>query len=171
MVQNPTVRGPQRASHHGLFGWVWAGRAWIAAAVGILFILSTLYVLWAVQDLPDPSQSVLAAGDVIVLDRNGKLIEDWSPAGHYHVSLNLNEMGGYAPAATLAAEDRNFYHHGAIDVGSTARAEELGDQRWQNLRNDCPVLEHCWDLPLRNYYDGRNWGRWYFSQIKCRILR
>jgi len=101
---------------------VWAGRAWIAAAVGILFILSTLYVLWAVQDLPDPSQSVLAAGDVIVLDRNGKLIEDWSPAGHYHVSLNLNEMGGYAPAATLAAEDRNFYHHGAIDVGSTARA-------------------------------------------------
>ncbi len=122
MVQNPTVRGPQRASHHGLFGWVWAGRAWIAAAVGILFILSTLYVLWAVQDLPDPSQSVLAAGDVIVLDRNGKLIEDWSPAGHYHVSLNLNEMGGYAPAATLAAEDRNFYHHGAIDVGSTARA-------------------------------------------------
>ena len=101
---------------------MWAGRAWIAAAVGILFILSTLYVLWAVQDLPDPSQSVLAAGDVIVLDRNGKLIEDWSPAGHYHVSLNLNEMGGYAPAATLAAEDRNFYHHGAIDVGSTARA-------------------------------------------------
>jgi len=122
VVQNPTVRGPQRAPRHHLFGWLWARRAWIAAIVGILFILSTLYVLWAVQDLPDPSQSVLAAGDVIVLDRNGKLIEDWSPAGHYHVNLNLNEMGGYAPAATLAAEDRNFYHHGAIDVGSTARA-------------------------------------------------
>src|SRR5947209_2121290 len=55
-------------------------------------------------------------------DRNGKLIEDWSPAGHYHVSLHLNEMGQYAPAATLAAEDRNFYHHGAVDIGSTARA-------------------------------------------------
>jgi len=122
VVQNPTVRGPQRAPRHHLFGWLWARRVWIAAVVGILFILSTLYVLWAVQDLPDPSQSVLAAGDVIVLDRNGKLIEDWSPAGHYHVNLNLNEMGGYAPAATLAAEDRNFYHHGAIDVGSTARA-------------------------------------------------
>jgi len=122
VVQNPTVRGPQRAPRPHLFGWLWARRVWIAAIVGILFILSTLYVLWAVQDLPDPSQSVLAAGDVIVLDRNGKLIEDWSPAGHYHVNLNLNEMGGYAPAATLAAEDRNFYHHGAIDVGSTARA-------------------------------------------------
>jgi membrane peptidoglycan carboxypeptidase len=95
---------------------------WIAAAIGILFVLSTVYVLWAVKDLPDPSQDVLAAGDVVVLDRNGHLIEDWSPAGHYHVSLHLNEMGPYAPAATLAAEDRNFYHHGAIDAGSTARA-------------------------------------------------
>jgi len=101
---------------------LWARRVWIASAVGIVFALSTVYVLWAVKDLPDPSQDVLAAGDVVVLDRNGKLIEDWSPGGHYHVSLHLNEMGQFAPAATLAAEDRNFYHHGAIDAGSTARA-------------------------------------------------
>jgi membrane peptidoglycan carboxypeptidase len=123
VATNLADRGPQRAAtHHRFFGWFWARRAWIAATVGILFILSTLYVLWAVKDLPNPSQDVLAAGDVIVLDRNGKLIEDWSPAGHYHVSLHLNEMGQYAPAATLAAEDRNFYHHGAVDLGSTARA-------------------------------------------------
>jgi penicillin-binding protein 1A len=123
VVQNPAGRGPQRAALHRRFaGWLWAKRVWIAAAVGILFVASTLYVLWAVKDLPNPNQDVLAAGDVVVLDRNGKLIEDWSPAGHYHVSLHLNEMGNYAPAATLAAEDRNFYHHGAIDPGSTARA-------------------------------------------------
>ncbi|HSS93061.1 MAG TPA: transglycosylase domain-containing protein [Candidatus Dormibacteraeota bacterium] len=123
MVQNPAGRGPEHAAaHHRFFGWLWAKRVWIAATVGVLFILSTLYVLWAVKDLPNPSQDVLAAGDVIVLDRNGKLIEDWSPAGHYHMSLYLSEMGRYAPAATLAAEDRNFYHHGAIDPGSTARA-------------------------------------------------
>jgi len=82
----------------------------------------TLYVLWVIKDLPDPSQNVLAAGDVMVLDRNGKLIEDWSPAGHYHVTLSLQQMGPYAPKAVLAAEDRNFYHHGAIDPLSTARA-------------------------------------------------
>src|SRR5438067_1866018 len=58
----------------------------------------------------------------MVLDRNGKLIEDWSPAGHYHVTLQLKEMGAYAPKAVLAAEDRNFYSHGAIDPMSTARA-------------------------------------------------
>src|SRR5207302_135917 len=66
--------------------------------------------------------NVLAAGDVVVLDHNGKLIEDWSPAGHYHVTLTLQQMGPYAPNAVLAAEDRNFYNHGAIDPGSTARA-------------------------------------------------
>jgi penicillin-binding protein 1A len=95
---------------------------WFAATIGIIFTISTLYVLWAIKDLPDPSQDVLAAGDVIVLDRNGKLLEDWNPAGHYHINEALNQMGSYAPRATLAAEDRNFYHHGAIDVGSTARA-------------------------------------------------
>jgi penicillin-binding protein 1A len=79
-------------------------------------------VLWAIRDLPDPSQNVLAAGDVIVLDRNGKLIEDWSPAGHYHINVAIKDMGPYAPKAVLAAEDRNFYKHGAIDPAATARA-------------------------------------------------
>src|SRR5947207_15498280 len=102
--------------------WLWAKKAWIAAAVGVIFLATTLYVLWAIKDLPDPSQNVLAAGDVIVLDRNGKLIEDWSPAGHYHVTLTMKEMGPYAPKAVLAAEDRNFYNHGAVDPAATTRA-------------------------------------------------
>ena len=102
--------------------WLWTRRAWVAGVVGVALLGSTLYVLWAIKDLPDPSQSVLAAGDVLVLDRNGKLIEDWSPAGHYHVTLALKDMGPYTPKAVLAAEDRNFYNHGAIDPGSTARA-------------------------------------------------
>src|SRR5256886_14582336 len=101
---------------------MWAKRAWIAALVGAFLIASTLYVLWAIKDLPDPSQNVLAAGDVMVLHRNGKLIEDWSPAGHYHVTLQLKGMGPYAPKAVLAAEDRHFYNHRAIHPLSTARA-------------------------------------------------
>ncbi|HEX2646923.1 MAG TPA: biosynthetic peptidoglycan transglycosylase, partial [Candidatus Dormibacteraeota bacterium] len=105
-----------------LLAWFWARRVPISAVVGALLILSTAYVLWAIHDLPDPSQNVLAAGDVVVLDRNGRLIEDWSPAGRYHVTLTLQEMGQYAPKAVLAAEDRSFYRHGAIDPGSTARA-------------------------------------------------
>ena len=121
MVSQPAGRGVQ-ARWSRPFGWLWAKRAWVAAAIGIVFTASTLYVLWAIRDLPDPTQNVLAAGDVVVLDRNGKLIEDWNPAGHYHIDVSLQDMGSYAPAAVLAAEDRNFYSHGAIDPASLARA-------------------------------------------------
>ncbi len=123
MSTGPVARGDQLSPWlRRRVSWLWARKAWIGGAVGALLIASTLYVLWAIKDLPDPSQNVLAAGDVVVLDRNGKLIEDWSPAGHYHVTLSLKEMGPYAPKAVLAAEDRNFYSHGAIDPLSTARA-------------------------------------------------
>jgi len=118
----PVARGGKQAPWLRPFAWMWEKRAWIAALVGIFLVASTLYVLWAIKDLPDPSQNVLAAGDVVVLDRNGKLIEDWSPAGHYHVTLTLQQMGPYAPKAVLAAEDRNFYSHGAVDPAGTARA-------------------------------------------------
>ena len=122
MVPRGAAPGGRQALWSRPAGWLRAKGAWIAAAVGVLFISMTLYILWAVRDLPDPSQDVLAAGDVVVLDRNGKLIEDWSPAGHYHVNLALQDMGPYAPKAVMAAEDRNFYNHGAIDPVSTARA-------------------------------------------------
>jgi membrane peptidoglycan carboxypeptidase len=122
MVTAPSGRGGQQALWVRPFSWLWAKRAWVAGAVGVVFLASTLYVLWAVHDLPDPSQDVLAAGDVVVLDRNGKLIEDWNPNGHYHVNVGLHDMGPYAANAVLAAEDRNFYSHGAIDPGAVARA-------------------------------------------------
>ena len=122
MSTGPVARGDQHPLWNRPLNWLWARRAWVAGVVGVGLIATTLYILWAIKDLPDPSQNVLAAGDVLVLDRNGKLIEDWSPAGHYHVTLTLKEMGPYPAKAVLAAEDRNFYNHGAIDPASTARA-------------------------------------------------
>ena len=122
MATAPDGRGSSRAYWQRPFAWLWAKRVWIAGLVGVALLATTLWVMWAIKDLPDPSQNVLAAGDVMVLDRNGKLIEDWSPAGHYHVTLEMKDMGPYTPKAVMAAEDRTFYSHGAIDVSSTARA-------------------------------------------------
>ncbi|HKW71648.1 MAG TPA: biosynthetic peptidoglycan transglycosylase [Candidatus Dormibacteraeota bacterium] len=122
MFSEPAARRGRRSGWLRPIDWLWARKVPVAAVIGALMIASTLYVLWAIKDLPDPNQNVLAAGDVVVVDRNGKLIEDWSPAGHYHVTLSLTDMGPYAPKAVLAAEDRGFYSHGAIDPMSTARA-------------------------------------------------
>ncbi len=107
---------------HAVLGWFTQHRIAIALVFALFFTACTSYVVWAVQDLPDPNVNLLAAGDVVVLDRNGQVIEDWSPAGHYHVSLALQDMGTYGPKAVIAAEDRNFYSHGAIDPTSLARA-------------------------------------------------
>ena len=123
MSFSPTGAQPRHSwQSHGLTGWFWAHRVPIAALVALFFTLCTLYVAWALKDLPDPNVDVLAAGDIVFLDRHGQVIEDWSPAGHYHVNLTLAQMGKYAAPAVLAAEDRNFYQHGAIDVASTLRA-------------------------------------------------
>ena len=45
-VAGPGLRGPAR--------WFWAHRIGIAAAVAVVFGSSTVYVVWAMQDLPDP---------------------------------------------------------------------------------------------------------------------
>src|SRR2546423_15642132 len=100
---------------------MWRRRIPIAAIVAVVFALSTAYVAWALKDLPNPN-SGLAAGDIIFLDRNGQVIEDYSPAGHYHVNLTLDQMGKYPPAAGNAGGDRKFTPPGAVDGPSTARA-------------------------------------------------
>jgi len=121
LAWTPAPSAPRSWRTRGLSGWLWRRRIAIAASIAAIFALSTAYVAWALKDLPDPN-SGLAAGDIIILDRNGQVIEDYSPAGHFHVNLTLDQMGKYPPAAVIAAEDRNFYHHGAIDLQSTARA-------------------------------------------------
>ncbi|MEP7105282.1 MAG: transglycosylase domain-containing protein [Chloroflexota bacterium] len=93
-------------------------------ALGLIVVLSGVftYVLWTLRDLPDPGQQDVLAGSVTVYDRNGQVVEQRNGQGQFHDVLQLKDMGKFGPAATLAAEDRDFYHHGAIDIGATARA-------------------------------------------------
>jgi membrane peptidoglycan carboxypeptidase len=95
---------------------------WIALGGVLLLALLFGYVLWTLRDMPDPGKQDVLANTITVYDRNGKVIEQRNSQGQFHDVLTFKDMGRYAPAATLAAEDRNFYHHGAIDLGSTLRA-------------------------------------------------
>jgi membrane peptidoglycan carboxypeptidase len=104
-------------------------RTWLAsrwgkvtiAAVALLIVFGG-YVLYTLRDLPDPGKQDVLANTITVYDRKGREIEQRNPQGQYHKVLSLSQMGTYGPKATLAAEDRNFYSHGAIDWGSTLRA-------------------------------------------------
>jgi penicillin-binding protein 1A len=102
-------------------------RLWAALA-----ILSTVAVLslgayagWNLRDLPQPgSEAAIAAIDhtVDIYDRAGQLIAQRSPDGQFSIYTPLSQMGRYGPAATLAAEDRGFYNHAAVDAPALLRA-------------------------------------------------
>lgn len=96
--------------------------AWLAL-IGVIVSSSVLiYVFWTVKDLPDPGQTAFLGGSIYVYDRNGQQIAQLNSNGQYYDTLSLQQMGKWGPIATLAAEDRTFYQHGAIDYASTARA-------------------------------------------------
>ena len=91
------------------------------------------YVLWTLKDLPDPGQAVASSRSITIYDRKGREIEQVSAEGAYHHDVPLAQMGKLGPAAMLAAEDRDFYHHGAIDYQATARAafEDLTHRQYE----------------------------------------
>jgi membrane peptidoglycan carboxypeptidase len=102
-------------------------RLWAALA-----IVSTMAVLglgayagWNLRDLPQPgNEAAIAAIDhtVDIYDRAGQLIAQRSADGQYYIYTPLTQMGRYGPEATLAAEDRGFYNHAAVDPTSLLRA-------------------------------------------------
>ena len=80
------------------------------------------YTTAALSNLPDPRAEPVLARSIVVYDRNGQVLAERNQQGVYHVVLKLSEMGKNATNATLAAEDRDFYNHGALDFGGIVRA-------------------------------------------------
>ncbi|MGH7911596.1 MAG: transglycosylase domain-containing protein [Candidatus Dormibacteraceae bacterium] len=81
------------------------------------------YTLWTLRDIPNPGDDPAFASPIKVLDRNGNLIGTIDQGGAVdYQSLTLAQMGPLAPEATLAAEDRTFYKHGALDYTAILRA-------------------------------------------------
>src|SRR5438067_166952 len=99
-----------------------SGLAALGAGIALIFVALGSYTAWAIHDLPQPGHETVLARSIVVYDRTGKVIAERNPKGEFHVVLKLSDMGASNRAATLAAEDRDFYSHGAIDPGALARA-------------------------------------------------
>ncbi|HEV2952910.1 MAG TPA: biosynthetic peptidoglycan transglycosylase, partial [Candidatus Dormibacteraeota bacterium] len=117
----PRRRASQARGGNGLRS-LWRGRWYLIFALLAGIGLSGTYVGWTLRDMPDPGKDLVLTANQVILDRNGQQIEDRNAQGEFHVSLRLADMGTYGPAATLAAEDRDFYKHGAISPSSLGRA-------------------------------------------------
>lgn len=91
----------------------------------ILFILisfGAFYLFW-LKDLPSPTKLNTTTGSYSthIYDRNGKLLYTFYNKRN-QTFVPLNKIPKTLQEATIAIEDQNFYHHGAIDFKGIARA-------------------------------------------------
>jgi penicillin-binding protein 1A len=106
--------------------WIW----WSLAVVVLLVLVTAAsgagYVWWKyLRDTPPlPSREALFAVNrapgIRFEDRNGQVIATRGP--RYGQRITLAGVPNYVPLAFLAAEDKRFYKHGAIDPYGIARA-------------------------------------------------
>ncbi len=110
-------------------GW----RFWLAAIAGGIALTSLAALLSGyaylqehyLQDVPPtPPKEQLdlinRAPAIQFFDRSGTLIASRGPK--YGDRMRLAQLPAYVPKAFLAAEDRRFYQHGALDLWGIARA-------------------------------------------------
>ena len=135
----PDERAPARAFGRGLGGPRKPRKprrpipAWVATAFAVTLMVVALSALacaiWFqkayLADLPPiPDRAALYAVNrapaIKFYDRAGQLIAARGP--RYGDQITLAVLPAYVPQAMLAAEDRRFYSHGAVDLRAIARA-------------------------------------------------
>jgi penicillin-binding protein 1C len=86
--------------------------------VGGIGLITLIWVVWALHDLPDPSDLPAQANEpsIRIVDRNGKLLyEILSNAEVRHRSIPLDEIPETFQQAVIATEDKNFYTNPGVD--------------------------------------------------------
>jgi penicillin-binding protein 1A len=107
------------------------GRVWaiVAVTVVVLIALAIVGLVWVqaaflsdVPPIPDREAlwAVRRSPGMTFLDHNGVLIA--TRGAKYGARVSLADLPAYAPRAFLAAEDRRFYQHGAVDPLAILRA-------------------------------------------------
>ena len=112
---------------------LWAVLKWTGVAMLVLLVagLVAAGMAWNhvnktyLQDLPQvPTRQELYASTrapaIKFYDMNGQFIASRGP--QYGENVRLATLPDYVPKAFLAAEDRRFYQHGAVDPWAIARA-------------------------------------------------
>jgi 1A family penicillin-binding protein len=107
---------------HNLFttkeGWKVIG--YIAVVfLGLIFAVFA----WYARDLPSPSKinATITAQSTQIFDRNGNLLYEIH-GNQNRIMASWDQIPQYAKDATIAIEDKNFYHEGGFSITGTARA-------------------------------------------------
>jgi membrane peptidoglycan carboxypeptidase len=92
------------------------------AVIGIILLLF-LSLFLTIRDLPAPNDLATSVAQTTkILDRNGKLLYNVYVSENRTV-IPLSEIPPYMREATISIEDKDFYHHGGVNlVGGILRA-------------------------------------------------
>src|SRR3989344_8865057 len=97
----------------------------------LLFIPILVVGIWLFWGLPlDSHLSDSPAVSTKILDRNGKLIYEIF-ADQRRTPVKIDDLPSYVIKATIAIEDKDFYHHPGFDIAGIVRAayKTLSNQR------------------------------------------
>lgn len=89
--------------------------------IPIILLLIFLVVLF--KDVPNPSKLTKSPSPVStkILDRNGKLLYEVYTEQN-RTPIKIKDLPPYVTQATVAIEDKNFYHHHGVDLTGILRA-------------------------------------------------
>ena len=116
---------PKRVFHF-IFSWYGLKKICKFFAACILLgviALGGLFIYYK-QQIKDIEISNIDIAETVntYLDRNGTVLWKDTGSDNYRLVVEQDEISDYLYKATIAIEDRNFYHHPGVDVKGLARA-------------------------------------------------
>ncbi len=102
--------------------WIVMAGVGLLGAIALAGLVVTVYAAWLFHDLPDAAElaDYRPPTATRVYAADGTLIGEFSEERRIYVSYD--QIPPVVIQAFLAAEDRNFFRHGGIDVGGIGRA-------------------------------------------------
>ncbi|MDD3531879.1 MAG: transglycosylase domain-containing protein, partial [Candidatus Shapirobacteria bacterium] len=93
----------------------------LVIGAGIALVASILVIIWLARDLPQPGQIVRREGFATrIFDRNGKVIYDIYQE-QKRTPVTFEQLPENLIRATIAIEDKDFYHHKGFSLPGIAR--------------------------------------------------
>jgi membrane peptidoglycan carboxypeptidase len=99
--------------------------ALVVATAGAMLLIAGAPVADAMVAPLLPIAHISSAGlpqDLLVYDRHGTLLADIAQQGDHRIVVPLGSVAPMMLKATIAIEDRSFYHNGGLDLLAIARA-------------------------------------------------
>ncbi|MDD5606085.1 MAG: transglycosylase domain-containing protein [Patescibacteria group bacterium] len=136
-----------RKTKRWLFGWTsrWGIDTWpklfLAVFVAALFLFSFFMAAFSIG-LPNPSRLVIyeATESTKVYDRNGVVLYDIFNEKR-RTTVALEDIPDMVKQATIAIEDKDFYHHGGFDVTGFLRGILLQPLRGKGVQGGSTITQ------------------------------